>query len=108
MQTAEQNRLDSAPACVRPDIQAHLDWIAQRIDNINKELRRLIEDSPAWRTKDNLLQSMVGVGPVLSAVLIAAVPELGSLNNREIAKLVGLAPLNRASGKHREFRGQFT
>jgi len=107
MQTAEQNRLASAPACVRADIQAHLDWLAQRIDQSNQDLRRLIESSPAWRAKDDLLQSMTGVGPVLAATLIAAVPELGSLNQRQIAKLVGLAPLNHDSGQHRGKRMVF-
>jgi transposase len=107
MQSAEQNRLASAPPCVRPDIQAHLDWLAQRIDITNRELRRLIESRPGWRAKDDLLQSMAGVGPVLSVVLIAAVPELGTLNNRQIAKLIGLAPLNRDSGKHRGKRRIF-
>lgn len=101
MQTAEQNRLGSAPACVRADIQAHLDWLAQRIAQSNQDLRRLVESSPAWRAKDDLLQSMTGVGPVLAATLIAAVPELGTLNHRQIAKLVGLAPLNNDSGRQR-------
>lgn len=107
MQSAEQNRLASAPTCVRADIQAHLDWLAERIDASNKELRRLIESSPAWRAEDELLQSMNSVGPVLSAVLISAVPELGTLSNRRISTLIGLAPLNRDSGQHRGKRKIF-
>lgn len=107
MHAAEQNRLASAPACVHPDIQAHLAWLQARIDNANTDLRKRIEASAVWRAKDDLLQSMSGVGPVLSALLIAAVPELGSVNNRQIAKLIGLAPLNRDSGKHRGTRRIF-
>jgi len=101
MQSAEQNRLASAPACVHPDIEAHLRWLAQRIDDTDKALRTLIENSPAWRAKDELLQSMCGIGPVSAGTLLAALPELGTLSNRKIAKLVGLAPLNRDSGRMR-------
>lgn len=86
MHADEQNRLASAPASVRPDIQAHLEWLQARIDNTNQDLRKRIEASSVWRAKDDLLQSMTGVGPVLSALLIAAVPELGSVSNRQIAK----------------------
>jgi transposase len=101
MHTSELNRLSSSPACVHPDIEAHLRWLEQRIERTDKELRSLIENSPLWRAKDDLMQSMCGIGPATSATLIAALPELGILNNRQIAKLAGLAPLNRDSGTMR-------
>lgn len=101
MHTSELNRLSSSPVCVHPDIEAHLRWLEQRIERTDKELRSLIENSPLWRAKDDLMQSMCGIGPATSATLIAALPELGILNNRQIAKLAGLAPLNRDSGTMR-------
>ena len=68
-------------------------------------LKAFIQDSPVWREKDELLRSAPGVGPVLSATLLAELPELGTLNRRQIAALVGVAPLNRDSGQYRGRRG---
>ena len=68
-------------------------------------MRRSVQESPVWREKDNLLRSAPGVGPILSATLLAELPELGTLNRRQIAALVGVAPLNRDSGT---FRGKRT
>ena len=104
MQTAESNRLHrTAAQRVRRDIQKHLDWLQRQLEELEKDLDNSIKQSPAWREKDNLLQSVKGVGPVVSATLLGELPELGRLNRREIAKLVGVAPLNHDSGK---FRGQ--
>ena len=65
---------------------------------VNAELAQAIHESPVWREKDDLLRSVPGVGPVLSATLLAELPELGSLDRRSLAALVGIAPLNRDSG----------
>ena len=98
MLTAEKNRLETAPAAVRRDIQQHVRWLERKLANIDSDLNKAIEDSPIWRAKDNLLQSAPGVGPVLSRTLLAEVPELGNLNRKEIAALIGVAPIARDSG----------
>lgn len=101
MLTAEKNRLNTAPRRVRKDINAHIRWLEKRIKDVNDDLGKSVRQTPAWREKDNLLQSAPGVGPVLSVTLLAALPELGLLNRRQIAALVGLAPFNRDSGQSR-------
>lgn len=100
MSTAEKNRLHSAVGKkVRTNIERHLTWLSKQLKNINDDLDQAIKASEAWRVKDDLLRSVPGVGPVLTSTLIIALPELGSLNRMEIAALVGVAPLNRDSGK---------
>lgn len=98
MLTAERNRLSRASARVRPDIRAHITWLEQRLGSVDEELAAMIRHSPLWREQDDLLQSAPGVGPVLAATLLAGLPELGTLNRRQIAALVGVAPLNQDSG----------
>jgi transposase len=105
MLTAEKNRLHSAPVWIRKDIQIHIQWLEKILDKFNKELDRLVKKSPIWQAKDKILQSAKGVGPILSSTLISGLPELGTLNRKKIAALVGVAPLNRDSGK---FRGRRT
>jgi transposase len=105
MITAEKNRLCRARRPVSDHIKAHIAWLEQELDGTNSSLKRFIEKSPIWREKDNLLQSVPGVGMVLSSTLLAELPELGTLNRKQIAALVGVAPLNRDSGK---FRGKRT
>jgi transposase len=99
MLTMEQNRLGSAPAALRKDIREHITWLQKRLKDSDKDIHKLLRSSPLWREKDQLLQGVPGVGPVLSATLLAMLPELGKLNRKEIAALVGVAPLNRDSGK---------
>ena len=101
MLTAEKNRLDMAAKPVRKGIRDHIRWLERQLGGVEKELDARIEATPLWRAKENLLRSAPGVGPVLSRTLIAELPELGRLNRREIAKLVGVAPLARDSGKLR-------
>jgi len=101
MLTAEKNRLATATKRLRKDIQAHIRWLEKRIKDLNAQLDQHIRQSPVWREKDQLLQSVPGVGPVLSRTLISQVPELGNLNRKAIAALVGVAPLNRDSGSLR-------
>lgn len=99
MLTAEINRVRGArPAC-RERIQSHISWLKLELADINRELKDLIKKDPIWREKDTLLQSMPGVGPALSATLLSQLPELGTLNRKKIAALVGIAPFNRDSGK---------
>lgn len=101
MRTAEQNSLGSATPSVRKEIQAHLTWLDRRLAALDEELGRTIRESPVWRTQDTLLQSAPGVGPVLARTLLASLPELGTLNRKQIAALVGVAPFNRDSGTKR-------
>jgi transposase len=98
MLTAEKNRLTIARKSLKPKILSHTEWLKKEIADLDNDLRQRIEDSPIWRVKDNLLQSIPGVGKVLSATLLAELPELGKLNRRQIAALVGVAPYNRDSG----------
>ena len=105
MLTAEKNRLQSVSSKrVRSDIVAHIKWLEKRLNDVDGGLRKFIEASPVWHVKDKILQSTPGVGPVLSLTLISNLPELGSLNRKQIAALVGVAPLNRDSGFFRGSR----
>ncbi len=98
MIVAEKNRLHSTRKNIKARIQVHIQWLEEELDNTNKELEQCINDNPEWQKKNNLLQSMPGVGPVLSTTLLADLPELGKLNRKQIAALTGVAPLNRDSG----------
>jgi len=105
MITAERNRLATSPKAVRERIKAHIAWLEKELTDINNDLTRSIRECSAWREKDNLLRTVPGVGPVLSVTLVSQLPELGTLNRRQVAALVGVAPLNRDSGT---FRGKRT
>jgi transposase len=100
IQTAEQNRLGSATgAAVRQDIEAHLRWLAKRLEGLDEDLAGAIRASPVWRVNDDLLRSIPGFGRVVSRTLLADLPELGTLSREQIAALVGVAPMNRDSGR---------
>jgi transposase len=98
MLTAEKNRLASTRLPLRQRVQAHIRWLKQELSDTDKQLSTTIQDSPLWRAKDDLLQSVQGIGPVVSITLMADLPELGTMEHQKIAGLVGLAPLNRDSG----------
>jgi transposase len=104
MLTAEKNRLGRVPRRIDGDIRAHIAWLERQLAQLDADLTRAIQSSPIWREKDEWLQSMPGVGPVLATTLLASLPELGTLNRRQIAALVGVAPLNRESGGWRGTR----
>ena len=103
MLTMERNRLGLAAAPVRKDLKAHIHWLVKRLKGVDGELKDLIENSPVWREKDDLLQSAPGIGPVAAVALLAQLPELGTLNRRQIGALAGIVPFNNDSGK---FQGQ--
>jgi len=98
MLTAEKNRLRTARSRVRRRLQAHIRWLERELSDIDGDLERSIKGSPLWRAKDDILKSVPGVGSVVSITLLSELPELGRLNRKEIAALVGVAPLNRDSG----------
>jgi transposase len=100
MQVAEQNRLSTAPKQVRPLIREHLDWLKAAIRKLDQELDNFIQASPLWKEKGELLRSVPGVGNVTAFTLLAELPELGLLDRKEIAALVGVAPINHDSGHH--------
>jgi len=101
MLVAERNRLGTASAAVRSDVQSHITWLEQRIEDLDGQLQDRIKKSPVWREREDLLRSVKGVGPVLTVTLMACLPELGTLGRKQIAALVGLAPFNRDSGPKR-------
>src|SRR2546422_695603 len=98
MLTAEKNRLASARKPVRKSLRTHIAWLERELTQRDSDLAHAIRESPVWREKDDLLRSMPGVGPVLTTTLLADLPELGTLTGKQIAALVGVAPLNRDSG----------
>lgn len=98
MLIAERNRLAQAVPAVRRDVQAHIRWLERRLADLDRDLDAVIQQSPLWRAKDNLLQSVPGVGPVVSRTLLGALPELGTLTHKQIAALAGVAPRARDSG----------
>ena len=104
MQGAEQNRLDRAPDRVRKRIEVHLRWLRDELARLDADLDDLIQQSPVWRAREELLQSVPGIGPVMSRTVLAELPELGLLNRKQIAALVGVAPFNRDSGRLRGHR----
>jgi transposase len=101
MQTAEKNRLGRAPRETMGRIRSHIAWLEQEVKDLDRELAQMIKRSPMWRARDQLLQSVPGIGPTLSAVLLTQLPELGQLGRKELGALAGLAPLNRDSGAMR-------
>jgi len=105
MLVAEKNRLQRASTRVAKDIRRHIAFLEKQVGQLDDELQEAITASPVWLEKQQLLMSTPGVGPTLAATLLAHLPELGELNRRQIAALVGVAPLNRDSGR---YRGQRT
>jgi transposase len=103
MLVAEKNRLRRALGPVRTSLTEHIQFLEKELEDLGRELRDAIEKSPLWRERDDLLKGVPGVGPVVSRTLLSALPELGRLNRKQVAALVGVAPLNRDSGA---FRGK--
>ena len=101
MIVAEGNRLGPAPKKLHKGIQKHIDWLRRELRLLEKDLDDTIKSSPVWREKEDLMRGMKGIGPVSAATMLAEVPELGTLNRKQIAALVGVAPLNRDSGTYR-------
>ena len=105
MMVAEKNRLSAASKAVRKRIAAHIRWLETELDRADKNLDHSIRQSSIWQEHEDLLRSAPGIGPVVSRTLLAELPELGRLNRKQIAALVGIAPLNCDSGTFRGRRG---
>lgn len=101
MLIAEKNRLHSALKPNRKSIQQHIRWLEKALENINNDIDQMIKKSPTFCKNNKILQSFKGVGPVTAATLLSDLPELGSMDRKKIAALVGVAPLNCDSGQYR-------
>lgn len=99
----ERQRLEHAPPTGRitRDLRNHIRWLERRVSDVDDEIGTAIQASPAWRVHEDLLRSVPGVGPITARTLLAELPELGTLDRRAIAALVGVAPFNCDSGTHR-------
>lgn len=104
LQRAEQHRLDRASVRVRKRIEAHLRWLNAELARLDEDLDDMIAQSPMWREREDLLQSVPGIGPVMSRTVLAELPEWGLLNRKQVAALVGVAPFTRDSGRLRGHR----
>lgn len=98
MLTMERNRLGGALPEVRSQLQAHITWLEKALEELDNDLGSMLHNSPLWREKEALLRSVPGIGPTVSLTLLAQLPELGALDRKKIAALVGVAPFNRDSG----------
>ncbi len=101
MQVAEKNRLSRAAESVQTDIKDHIEQMQQRIETLNQQIQSLAQQQQDWQRKDAILQSVKGIGKVTAALCLAALPELGTLSEKQIARLVGVAPINHDSDKHK-------
>lgn len=99
MLTAEQNRLSGLRGTAQADVEAHLDWLRERVKQLDEQIAAQIQQCQAWQVKHTRLNSVPGVGKVVAATLLALLPELGQLSTQKISTLVGVAPLNRDSGQ---------
>jgi len=99
MLTVEKNRLVTVRAKMRTNLETHVQWLSKCLKELDKEIEAFVEGTPVWKEKSDLLQSVPGVGRVTSATMLGMLPELGKLNRQEIAALVGVAPVNKDSGK---------
>lgn len=99
MLTMEKNRLSIATTeRMKKSLKKHIDWLEEALRRANDDIDKAIRNSPAWREQEDLLRSVPGIGPVSARTILAELPELGRLNRKKIAALVGVAPLNRDSG----------
>jgi transposase len=100
MRSDEMRRKHTALRALHASIETVIEFLSQQIDDVDGDIEKLMRSTPLWREADDLLRSVPGVGPVLAATLTAFVPELGKLNRKQIAALVGVAPLNDDSGAY--------
>jgi len=107
MLTSEKNRLDTASPTMRAHITSHISWLQAEIKALEAHISQAITANPVWTETAKRVQSVPGVGFITAATLVADLPELGHLNRQKIAALVGLAPFNHDSGKHRGKRRIF-
>ena len=101
MLVMEKNHLLSTRLSLRAGVQEHLTWLEHEIDQLTQQIHQNLQDTPGFRDKDRILRSVKGVGPITRSILLSDLPELGQLDRQQIAALVGVAPFNDDSGRHR-------
>lgn len=101
MRTAEKNRHSRSRGKARADIEEHIQYLDQRLEKLNQEIEQLTSTNQQWIAQVNLLTSTPGIGQVIATTLVSDLPELGQLTAKQIARLVGVAPLNHDSGQHK-------
>jgi transposase len=99
MLTVEKNRLHTVRPALRSDIEEHIAWLQEKLSKLDEDIDHFVQATPLWVEKDAILRSVPGVGRVTSSTLLAMLPELGKLNRQQIAALVGVAPVNKDSGR---------
>ncbi len=104
MLVMEKNHLLSTRLSLRPAVQAHITWLEHEIDHLTEQIQQDLQDTPGFRDKDRILRTAKGVGPITSMILLSDLPELGQLDRKQIAALVGVAPFNDDSGRRRGLR----
>ena len=107
MLTVEKNRLHTVRPNLRADVDEHIQWLKTKLAKLDEELDQFLQSSPLWQAKDELLQSVLGIGRITASTVLAMLPELGTLNRQEMAALVGVAPVNRDSGRQQGKRRSF-
>ncbi len=107
MLTMEKNRLQTVRPPMRTDIEEHITWLTKKLDALDDNIDGFIQGSAVWQAKATLLYSVPGIGRVTVSTLLALLPELGTLNRQEIAALVGVAPVNKDSGRRQGKRRIF-
>jgi len=104
MLVMEKNHLLSTRLSLRAGVQQHITWLEEQIDQLTQQIQTDLQDTPGFRDKDRILRSAKGVGPITSLILLSDLPELGQLDRKQIASLVGVAPFNDDSGRRRGAR----
>jgi transposase len=104
MLVMEKNHLLSTRLNLRQAVQEHIAWLQQAIGQLTEQIQKELQDTPGFRDKDRILRTAKGVGPITSLILLSDLPELGQLDRKKIAALVGVAPFNDDSGRHRGVR----
>ncbi|NJO43393.1 MAG: IS110 family transposase [Cyanobacteria bacterium RU_5_0] len=104
MLTAEKNRRTKMQGKMQQSIDAHLEWLEERIGELDNEIEQLSQSQAEWHSRITLLKSVPGIGSVIATTLVAVLPELGQVSDKRISALVGVAPFNRDSGKYRGSR----
>lgn len=104
MKVQEQNRLGTARSAQRASVEAHLSYLQAHLTELDREIAALVDAHPLYRGRAALLRSVPGIGAVTAHTLVAELPELGHINRKQIAALVGVAPFNHDSGQHRGYR----
>jgi transposase len=102
--TAEKNRLGTARPAARQSLEAHIRWLEQEVESLRRQIEALLQQTADLKGKSDLLQSTPGVGLITSGTFLAALPELGRLNRKQAAALVGVAPFSHDSGSTRGAR----